>query len=169
MRVRCGTLPCLLWMRNGMVGEYNSRHDSCSFIFFLRRSTLRLWAFCAFCSHTNQSDISALKTLFSHLSACVSHILTHAAESMSVISNLHFNQRNVLLSLALSFLLILYYYSQNGVNEETKSSTKQNCKLKFPADAMSTYSSVQKSENASNPKTRPKWKTHGWQTEDIYI
>ncbi len=70
---------------------------------------------------------------------------------MTVISNLHFNQRNFLLSLALSFLLILYYYSQNRVNEETKSSTEQNYKLKFPADAMPAYSSVQKSENVSNP------------------
>lgn len=41
------TFPCLLWMRKGMVGEWSSSHDSCSFIFFLRRST-RLWPFCAF-------------------------------------------------------------------------------------------------------------------------
>lgn len=58
------TFPCLLWMRKGMVGEWRSSHDSCSFIFFLRRST-RLWPFGAF-----------YKTNSAHVQSQVTRILT---------------------------------------------------------------------------------------------
>lgn len=53
------TFPCLFWMRKGIVGECRSSHDSCSFIFFLNRST-RLWPLGAFWTHR----ISACGILF---------------------------------------------------------------------------------------------------------